>query len=115
MKKPYDYQKDYTFCPPTVVRTSNVRVTKRNLEFIREFFSSLMEKNSAHEVLCFVSMVSTEDGSVARSSRAVSSETFNLKVGVVFQYIHTVGVSERIIVNEDVDGGVNQSVYTISG
>lgn len=114
MKKPYDYQKDKTFCPPAIVRTSNVLVLEKNLDLIREFFSDLLKKNSATEIMCFVRKEFVS-GEVARESRKVSAEVFDLKIGVVFQYIHTIGERERIIVNEVVDGGVSQSVYTISG
>ena len=114
MKKPYDYTKDYTFRSPAIVRTSNVCVGKQNIAFIRDFFSDLMEKNSVREVMCFVRKVSA-DGAVAHENREVSPDTFGLKVGATFKYVHTIGVSERIIVNEDVDGGFIQSIYAISG
>ena len=114
MKKPYDYQRDYSLCPPAIVRTSNVRVSERNIELIRGFFSALMGKNSVHEVLCFVRKVSS-DGEVVRESRAVSTDTFDLNVGILFRYVHTVGVSERVIINEKFDDALVESVYTISG
>lgn len=113
-KKPYDWKKDFSFVPPTVVRTSRVRVSEENRDLIREFFSDLLEKRSVRNSLCFVRK-ELPGGTVVRESRKISAETFNLKVSAVFQYIHTIGESERIIVNEDVDGGVSQSVYTISG
>lgn len=114
MKKPYDRTKDFSFVPPSVVRTSRILVGEKNVALMRDFFADLMKKNSAHEVMCFVRK-ELPDGSVVRESRAVSTNAFDLKAGVEFRYVHTVGVSERIIVNEYVDGGVSQSVYTISG
>lgn len=113
-KKPYNHTKDFSFTPPTVVRTSRVRVTARNIALIREFFSSLMGKYSARETTCFV-RIEAADGKVVRESKSVSANTFGIAVGSMFQYIHTIGVSVRIIVNENIDGGVSQSVYTISG
>ena len=114
MKKPYDRMKDFSFVPPTVVRTSRVRVSEKNLDLIRDFFSDLMKKNSVHEIMCFVRKVSS-DGSVARESQKVSPSTFELKEGVTFKYVHTLGISERIIVNETFDDARVERVYTISG
>ena len=114
MKKPYDYQKDRTFCPPAIVRTSNVRVSEENVSLVRDFFSDLIKKNHSHEVMCFVRKES-ENGEIARESRKVSASTFDLKVGSVFRYVHTVGVSERVIINEKFDDVLVESVYTISG
>ena len=114
MKKPYDRMKDCSFVPPTVVRTSKVRVSEKNCDLIRKFVSDLMDRNSIAETMCFVRKESV-NGEVVRESRKVSAETFNLNIGVVFQYIHTLGVSERIIIREDVAGVHVDSVYTISG
>lgn len=113
-KKSYDRLKDFSFAPPSVVRTSRVRVSERNCDLIRKFFSDLMERRYIAETMCFV-RIESANGAVVRESRAVSTDTFELKIGSMFMYVHTVGVSERIIVNEDVDSGVSQSVYTISG
>ena len=113
-KKPYDHTKDFSFVPPTMVRTSRVRVSEKNCDLIREFFSDLMERRSITETMCFV-RIEAANGKVVRESRAVSTDTFDLKVGAVFRYVHTIGVSERIIVSEDVDGAHIESVYTISG
>ena len=114
MKKPYDRTKDFSFVPPSVVRTSRILVGEKNVALMRDFFADLMKKNSANEVMCFVRK-ELPDGSVVRESRAVSTDTFDLKGGAVFRYVHTIGVSERIIVSEDVDGAHIESVYTISG
>ena len=114
MKKPYDRTQDFSFVPPTVVRTSNVRVSEENVALIHDFFSSLMEKNSIAETMCFVRK-ELAHGKVIRESRKVSASTFVVPEGATFKYVHTLGVSERIIINENVDDGVSQSVYTISG
>ena len=114
MKKPYDREKDFSFTTPAVCRTSNVRVTKRNIELIQNFFTALMKKNSVHETMCFMRKVSS-DGSVARECQRVSASTFELKEGVTFKYVHTLGISERIIVNETFDDARVERVYTISG
>lgn len=113
-KKPYDRLKDYTFSLPPIVRTSNVLVTDRNLALLGEFFSDLMKRNSVHEVLCFVRK-ETVNGEVKRESQKVSASTFGLLCGGTFKYVHTIGVSERVIINEYVDGVHVESVYTISG
>ena len=113
-KKPYDHTKDFLFVPPSVVRTSRVKVDEKNVTLIREFFSDLMAKFSVRETTCFV-RIEAADGKVVRESKSVSANTFGIAVGSMFQYIHTIGVSVRIIVNENIDGGVSQSVYTISG
>lgn len=113
-KKPYDHTKDFSFVSPTMVRTSNVRVSEKNRNLIRDFFSDLMERRSIAETMCFVRK-ELADGKVVRESREVSTDTFDLKIGMVFKYIHTIGVSERVIVNGDIDGAHVESVYTISG
>lgn len=112
--KPYDYQKDRAFCPPAIVRTSNVRVSEKNRNLVREFFSDLMKKLPVHETMCFVRKESV-NGEVTRESRSVSASDFEIEVGVMFKYIHTVGVSQRIIVFKEIDGSRIESVYTISG
>ena len=114
MKKPYDRMKDFSFVPPTVVRTSRVRVSEKNRDLICKFFSDLMDKYSVRETMCFV-RIESADGKVVRESQKVSAEAFDLKAGGIFQYIHTIGVSVRIIIFEDVDGTHVESVYTISG
>lgn len=114
MKKPYDYRTDYAFCSPAIVRTSNVRVSAKNCDLIRKFFADLMKKRSAHEVMCFVRKEFL-DGKVVRESQKVSASTFDLEDGDMFSYIHTVGVSERIIVSKAIKGVHVENVYTISG
>lgn len=115
MKKPYDRKKDFSFVPPTVVRTGRVRVSEKNCDLIREFFSDLMERRSITETMCFVRKEAV-NGEITRGSQKVSASTFRLKAGVTFKYVHTIGVSERIIINENVDGAHHiESVYTISG
>lgn len=113
-KKPYDRLKDYTFCPPAIVRTSRVRVSEENRDLIREFFFDLMKRYSIAETMCFM-RIESADGKVVRESQKVSAEAFDLKAGGIFQYIHTIGVSVRIIIFEDVDGTHVERVYTISG
>ena len=113
-KKPYDWKKDLSFVPPSVVRTSRVHVSEENRDLIREFFSDLMEKNSVRDTLCFVRK-ELPDGKVVRESQKVSASAFKIEVGVMFKYIHTIGVSQRILVSKEIDGSRIESVYTISG
>lgn len=113
-KKPYDRLKDFSFAPPSVVRTSRVRICERNMELINEFFKAVAKRGGTTKISVFTE-IAPYGGEVRNAWTEVAPDDLSVEIGSYFKYVHRLGVSERIILEKEENDVRIQRVYAISG
>ena len=113
-KKPYDHTKDFLFVPPSVVRTSRVRVSEKNVDLVGEFFRAVAMRSGSSKISVFTE-ISAYNGEIRNTWTEVLHSDLTVEKGVYFKYIHRLGVSERVILEKDGKDAREQRIYAISG